>query len=165
MTRKSPPTRPIRERLLERLEVDENGCWIWQGTRDKLGYGYLSVKNRPARVHRLSYTMFVGPIPDGLVLDHLCRTPACANPEHLEAVTQRENTIRGLVAHVIQTGCCVHGHLVEGANAIKRSTGGVQCRECNLKRSRERTESVRALADAQGLTRHQAARVYRKASA
>lgn len=80
------------------LDDEQGGCWIWTASRGGHGYGYgqfgiASGKMVPA--HRWSYEHFVGPIPDGLVVDHLCRRIECVNPEHLEAVTQRENLRRG----------------------------------------------------------------------
>lgn len=73
-------------------------CWLWLGARSKNGYGVLRIGRAVdpiAYAHRVSYTLYFGTIPDGLVIDHLCRTRACVRPDHLEAVTQRENTIRG----------------------------------------------------------------------
>lgn len=80
----------------DRYEVDpETGCWNWTGAILKTGYGAMSWlgKNKPA--HRIAYEQFVGPIPDGLVLDHLCRNTRCVNPDHLEPVTSTENIRRG----------------------------------------------------------------------
>ncbi len=68
-----------------------SGCWFWLGA---LSRGYGSLKN--ARAHRVAYEMTIGPIPEGLVIDHLCRVTSCVNPDHLEAVTQAENVRRGL---------------------------------------------------------------------
>jgi hypothetical protein len=76
-------------------------CWIWTGARMLSGYGLFG----EVTAHRFSYELFVGLIPVGLELDHLCRTKACVNPCHLEAVTHHENMLRG--KHVI---LCVHGH-------------------------------------------------------
>lgn len=79
-------------------------CIIWQGVPNNMGYGKVGVKNDPGApgneeaVHRWFYRRLVGPIPDGLVLDHLCRTPLCVNVEHLEIVTQLENDRRGQIA-------------------------------------------------------------------
>lgn len=80
--------------------VDEvSGCWIWQGNTNN-GKGYFRVSHRGERiyVHRWYYERFVGPIPEGLQLDHLCRNRNCCNPEHLEPVTQAENLRRGIEA-------------------------------------------------------------------
>lgn len=84
-------------------EVDEaTGCWIWLHGKSGAGYGQLHVKHsRPRRMvyaHRVYYERHVGPVPDGLELDHLCRNPSCVNPEHLEPVTHAENIKRGWAA-------------------------------------------------------------------
>jgi hypothetical protein len=73
---------------------EETGCWIWQRHMDKWGYGYLSREGRRQAAHRWLYEQLVGPVPDGLVLDHLCERPSCVNPAHLEPVTRKENLRR-----------------------------------------------------------------------
>jgi predicted transcriptional regulator len=72
-----------------------SGCWIWMGNIKKNGYGSLTVGKKNMYAHRLSYETYVGNIPDKMVLDHKCRTRCCCNPNHLEAVTQKENCRRG----------------------------------------------------------------------
>lgn len=89
------PWPDLRERLLSRLIIQADGCVIWTGQKFPTGYGSINAANgRTAYVHRLVYEMFVGPIPAGYQIDHLCRVRACASPAHLEAVTQRENLRR-----------------------------------------------------------------------
>lgn len=100
--KRGPKPRPPIERLLSRIEIDDQGCWIWQGTCDYDGYGKIAygqrVNGRPGmeRTHRVAYELLAVPVPDGLTIDHLCRVRACCNPDHLEAVTLRENLSRGL---------------------------------------------------------------------
>lgn len=72
----------------------ETGCWVWQRYRDRNGYGRKHSKGTMCWAHRVYYEQFVGPIPEGLDLDHLCSNPPCVNPEHLEPVTRAENTRR-----------------------------------------------------------------------
>lgn len=91
------PTPTVLDRLLAGHVVDEAGCWIWQGAPGLNGYGRMSVGDVLQYVHRLSYAQHVGPIPDGLTIDHLCRVRLCINPAHLEPVTREENTRRELV--------------------------------------------------------------------
>ncbi|AGY47176.1 HNH endonuclease [Clavibacter phage CN1A] len=75
-----------------------HGCWLWEAAVGKDGYGRFREGGRGSRLlaaHRVAYELEVGPIPDGLQLDHLCRTRSCVRPDHLEAVTSAENTRRG----------------------------------------------------------------------
>lgn len=72
-----------------------NGCWVWTGRLNRNGYGRVWWQGREPVVHRVVWELLIGPIPKGLVLDHLCRNRACCNPGHLEPVTQRENVVRG----------------------------------------------------------------------
>ena len=105
--------------LLARLEARFNrtaGCWIWTGKVDNTGYGSFGMrdngKSRTRSAHKIVYEVFVGKVPDGMQLDHLCRTPLCVNPEHLEVVTPRENTMRsnGLAAVNARKTHCKWGH-------------------------------------------------------
>lgn len=92
-TRKSPP---LWERLTSRTTFAA-GCWIWNGTRSRAGYGTICTNpGRTALAHRLMYMELVGEIPDKLTLDHLCRTRECVNPYHCEPVTLAENSRRGV---------------------------------------------------------------------
>ena len=118
-------------------------CWIWLGQKIPEGYGNIGTRDhKHVLVHRLSYELHKGPIPDGLVIDHLCRTPACVNPDHLEAVTQRDNIIRGKSPssqNSIATHC-KRGHLFDEANTrwIKNRTERV-CRACQAFHARKYT--------------------------
>ncbi len=80
-------------------KVDRSGeCWLWTGNVYRDGYGQFYVERRQVRAHRWAYESEVGPIPEGLVLDHLCRVRLCVRPSHLEPVTNRENLLRGIAA-------------------------------------------------------------------
>ena len=72
----------------------ETGCWDWQGAKNSRGYGHLSVDGQMVYAHRRAYETAYGPIPDGLVVDHVCANPLCVNPDHLAAVSQAENVRR-----------------------------------------------------------------------
>jgi hypothetical protein len=76
----------------------DTGCWEWIGTCQSNGYGAFAVAGKTLRAHRWAYEHFVGPIPVGLTIDHLCRNRTCVNPEHMEPVTSAENTRRGVEA-------------------------------------------------------------------
>jgi hypothetical protein len=110
---------------------DEGGCWPWLGAHTKAGYGVLSVKRERVYAHRYAYTLFKGPIPEGLQLDHLCRNRGCCNPEHLEAVTRRENILRGVAPaaqHAKKTHC-PKGHAYDRVRRGQR-----ECKRCHADR-------------------------------
>lgn len=119
-------------RFLSRVDTQSGGCWEWQGSVSSAGYGYLG----RTLAHRRSYELFVGSIPDGLVLDHLCRNAACVNPDHLEPVTQRENVRRGLKGEMLTI--CKNGHPYDLENTYRRKNGQRDCRACKRERERDR---------------------------
>lgn len=94
-----PMRRPAWERFVDRVLVQADDCWRWMGSATTVGYGQMWVdRGRTTLAHRYSYETMVGPVPDGLHLDHLCMNKLCVNPAHLEPVTPRENTLRYLAA-------------------------------------------------------------------
>lgn len=118
-------------------------CWVWTGATSD-GYGRVGIRrgtDRPSTegAHRISYRMNVGPIPEGLTLDHLCRNPPCVNPAHLEAVTMRENVLRGetITAYAASRTHCPQGHEYNEANTYRyKGTNHRLCRVCNRERAR-----------------------------
>lgn len=91
----------------ERFELyyeKSDGCWLWTGVLSYDGYGRFRADNRSTGAHRFAYEYYVGPIPDGLQIDHLCRVHNCVNPAHLEPVTPAENQRRGREARQARTG-------------------------------------------------------------
>lgn len=90
-------TAAIQQRYWSRVDASAGmlGCWPWMGSRDEKGYGRFSLSGKSTPAHRIAYETTVGPIPDGLQLDHLCRNHPCCNLLHLEPVTLRENVRRG----------------------------------------------------------------------
>ena len=114
-----------------------DGCWLWTGTLNLRvnGYGRFYWCGRPRYAHRIAYEAFVRPIPDGLEMDHLCRVPRCV-PDHLEAVTHRTNSRRGMSPSVVASirGTCSRGHLLPDQ---PDTTGKRRCKECMRENSRQ----------------------------
>lgn len=94
----------LEERFLSHAQQTE-GCWFWDAHLTKDGYGMFNMGNGMVTAHRAAYELFVGEIPKGLVIDHLCSVRDCVNPEHLEPVTQRENLRRAATWKGNQTKC------------------------------------------------------------
>lgn len=120
---------PTDIKILANVAKDAaTGCWNWMRAKDRDGYGSTCVNGKRVSSHRAAYEVFVGPIPQGLFLDHLCRNPSCCNPAHLEPVTNRENLMRG-VRKTLQTHC-KNGHPLDGGNLKPTKRGNRQCRVC-----------------------------------
>lgn len=133
-----PQGRSIEERFWSNVVEDPSGCWIWTGGKTRGGYGqFTPITTGPEaktwKAHRFAYDIMVGPIPDGLQLDHLCRVRHCVNPEHLEPVTAQVNTLRGigvsaLNAKKIRCPSC------QGAYTLD-ANGGRKCNRCIARRA------------------------------
>lgn len=127
------------ERIHASVDVAADGCWLWRGgSRLKGGYVGITVGASHWLAHRWSYEVFVGPIPGGMTIDHLCRNPSCVNPEHLEVVTQRENNLRAPTSMTFVNSVkthCPHGHTYDEANTYFMPSGGRDCRKCINRRA------------------------------
>lgn len=131
-----PKPIPAIDRILRRTkENPETGCWEWQGPLDSVGYGSIGIgghNTRHVRNHRVTYEFFIAEIPDGLVIDHLCRNRPCCNPWHLEPVTHKVNLHRGetITAANAAVTHCPQGHAYDAANTHRNRDGSRRCRAC-----------------------------------
>jgi hypothetical protein len=117
-------------RFWEKVQKTES-CWLWVGARTKGGYGLFRHQGVAQYAHRLSYSAEKGPIPQGLHIDHLCRVRNCVNPVHLEAVTKKENDLRGLGQGGLNARKthCPRGHEYDESNTYLYR-GNRQCLIC-----------------------------------
>lgn len=139
----------LSERFVAKFqEVPEIGCWIWTGYTDRDGYGSVTINKRSYRAHRVAYEAKHGMIPHGLVIDHLCRQPSCVNPDHLRAVTNRENLMAdGSLApakrQAEQTHCTKCGSELAHLSYQRRC---LSCRKEAWKRDNQRRAKLRRAA-------------------
>lgn len=142
----------LPERFWAKTQISANGCWEWTAQIAHHGYARYSFNGRTSKAHRVAYEQLVGPIPAGLVIDHLCRVRHCVNPAHLEPVTNAENLRRGewvLPTRVaaLRTHCRQgHAYAEHGAPDVR---GGRRCRACQRQWSTE-SRARKALAQAGG---------------
>ena len=135
---KNLPNLPLETILSRFTRKGDDECWPWSGRRGSRGYGRFTTTSRTRKsqvfaAHRLVYAALKGPIPDGMQLDHLCRNRMCVNPSHLEPVTARENTRRGISVPGVNSRKthCIRGHSFSEANTRLRANGSRQCRTCD----------------------------------
>ncbi|WP_366909289.1 HNH endonuclease signature motif containing protein [Nesterenkonia sp.] len=116
-----PESLPLHIR--RNITPGDGGCWLWTRSRSRDGYGWASYQDKTYEAHRLVYRLTHGGVPDGKVIDHLCRVRHCVNPDHLEAVTPGENLRRSELTPA-GAKACVKGHPFEQWNGQRR------CRTC-----------------------------------
>lgn len=144
-------SRPLKERFMEKVDLSDDGCWLWTAavTRTEAPYGVFWLDRKQVPAHRVSYEIHVGPIPEGLHLDHLCRNPRCVNPDHLEPVTNAENILRGIgppAVNAVKTHCD-HGHQFTPENTYEYTRNGRtrrSCRACRRENQRRYLERRRS---------------------
>lgn len=140
---------PLAERFWPKVNKTDT-CWLWTGSLNNRGYGMVwDIRTqKPMLAHRASYELLVGDIPRGLTLDHLCSTPECVNPAHLEPVTHAENIRRGRSAGAVavRTGRCRHGH----DEWHYRPNGTRYCYACRRIRRRHTSSSGSRLGSSMG---------------
>lgn len=144
VTRRPTLGMSIEERFWLHVSMPEgDGCWEWTSSKHAGGYGHHYIGRGQVKAHRYAYELLIGPIPEGLHLDHLCRNRACVNPAHLEPVTNAENSRRGALERV----ACPKGHPYDEHNTMRTKQGDRACRECNrLNSARWRAERARVVA-------------------
>jgi hypothetical protein len=125
-----------------------DGCWIWPGDIDPKGYGRVFFRGKQRKAHRVAFELLKGAIPKGLEPDHLCRVRACFNPNHMEVVTHRVNSLRGdgVPAKNARKTHCTWGHPFDDTNSyVYVRPNGVAmrvCRACKLEETRRRRGKV-----------------------
>lgn len=163
----SDRTSRLARTFWSKIRVEPNGCWIWTGSTTGFGYGriYVDAQVKQVYVHRWAYELFVGPIPEGLDIDHVChnedksclggkagcRHRLCANPDHLRTATRSQNIRAGRKPgprNVAPKPQCKWGHDFDEANTyiVKQKDGRTwrMCRKCNARRQRETHARKRA---------------------
>ena len=133
-----------RRRALGKFTVGDD-CWLWTDRPDPGGYGRIKMEGRKGRLvqaHRFVYEMLVGPIPEGLQLDHLCRVRNCVRPDHLEPVTGAENQRRGNINQHALKSACPRWHAYKAYPTYEKRTGTTRiwrrCLVCRAEASRRR---------------------------
>ncbi len=122
------------ERFISKIDFgdDDECCWLWTASKNTKGYGHFRLDGKVVGAHRVAYELWVGSIPQGLEIDHLCRTPPCVNPAHMEPVTRRINVLRGVsfAAVFARRTHCGNGHLLSGKNVYIDPHGARICKIC-----------------------------------
>ena len=143
-----PFTAPLLDRLADKYELDDKGCFVWTGGAGRYGRIWFGTRknHRTLMAHRAAWEEVVGPIPDGLQIDHLCKNTRCINPDHLEPVTPLENLMRSPTKqreNALKTHC-IRRHPLSGNNLFRDTRGMRQCRICTRLRQAKYDRKRRA---------------------
>ena len=138
----------ILDRFRSKYRETSNGCWVWFGSTNGVGYGEIRIKGKKVYAHRWSFEFFKKvSISTGMQIDHLCRNRSCVNPDHLEAVTAIENVRRGEACGPKPERMATHcskGHLYSTNTYLRPDGRGRNCVQCVRNRSREYQRKKRA---------------------
>lgn len=123
----------LPQSILSKLDIREDGCWLWQGYRQPNGYGKITYLNQKHYIHRLVYQLLVGKLHVGKVIDHKCEIVNCVNPAHLQQITQRANTLKGASPAAINSRkeTCKNGHSI--SSIIPKLISGRYRRRCKCR--------------------------------
>lgn len=127
----------VEQRFWKFVDKTER-CWTWRGSRQSAGYGLFSIAGLTVYAHRAAWELLRGPIPSGLEIDHLCRNRACVNPDHLEPVTTRVNSLRSdnLGGVNARKTHCPKGHPYDEPNTWVDKSNRRHCRTCRVETTR-----------------------------
>jgi hypothetical protein len=142
----------LPQRFWEKVQRpdDEAGCWLWRAGLQSEGYAQFYWRRKKDYGHRVAYMVLEGEIPSGLELDHLCRVRQCVNPEHLEPVTPRVNSLRGVSPPAMNARkvCCKNGHPLDEGNVYQSKSmkvkGERRCKTCWREQLKRRYRELRA---------------------
>lgn len=138
-----PVLNDVPDYFWKRIEMTD-GHWLWTGYMNRGGYGTACMNRAKYYAHRVFYTVFIGPIPEGLQIDHLCRVKNCVNPEHLEAVTIYENISRVSEEARARKEYCLQEHSQDANNHYLTSDGRRRCNQCRTEYMRRYRHSLKS---------------------
>jgi len=134
-----------RDRFWKKVRLRQHGCWEWQASVRKDGYGRFAINSKPELSHRIAYYLVSGPMPRELEIDHLCRNRLCVNPSHMELVSKRVNILRGEchAANNKRKTHCKSGHELTELNIYTVSLPKRKCKFCARARSARKYEKMK----------------------